>query len=252
MRVLRVLDVTFGVTPEIEAAWPVVVEAARAGGTDTVHFRTSDGGSGSLPLDDRVPIEFLDVEDPESGRHLGDIVSVLRGDDDEGIGRELDAMSPPLDDFDELDIEGMPEEERLARLAALHASAPGVDHERLAAGALAGRATPDRPNTPPWEFDRWAEEHPDVTLDDLARVRFPEVYAERRGFTVTSFDDLLKGPFPPGAEVPTIAEEIARWRYLHERGVVRWDADRRAVVRTVGFGAHRAALREWFVSRRAR
>lgn len=246
MRVLRVRSATFGVTAEIEAAWPDLVAAARAAGADTLRVSTTNGGSGSIPLDARVPLEFADVEDPELGMHLGEIATVLPGNDDEGIGRDIAARMPPIDPDDERDIEGMPEDERLALLARLHESAPGVDHERLAAGTLAGRATPDRPSTPPWEFDRWAAEHPGVTLDDLARIRFPEVYAERRGSTVSSFADLLDAPLPPGAMAPTAADEVARWRYLYERGVVRWDAERRAVVHTVDIGEFRAALRAWW------
>lgn len=49
-----------------------------------------------------------------------------------------------------MDIEGMPEVERLAILARIEKERPGMSS--LVAGTLAGPATPDRPNVPVWEY----------------------------------------------------------------------------------------------------
>ena len=89
----------------------------------------------------------------------------------------------------------MTEEERLERVRILIESAPeGVDIESLLGGSLAGPVSPDRPDVPPWEYPEYAASHPGVTLEELARVRFP-VRIESTGYT---FPSSIHGFAKPG------------------------------------------------------
>lgn len=186
-------------------------------------------------------MSFGDADEPGMHNFAGTIISVLPGDP-RTIGQDLTDRTPPVED---LDIEGMPEDERLRILADLRASAPDLDHERLAAGTLAGRATPDRPDVPPWEYQRYVDAHPDTSLEELVRVRFPEVYAERRGSTVSSIAEDIDDHGRPKGALFTVAEALDRWRFLHEAGVVRWDSATRAVEHIGGNGDVFAAQHEW-------
>jgi len=216
------------------------------------------GASGSIPLIERAPVSFHDLDgDGDGGDGNGDgdwsdlvgtIVAVVP-EDPFAIGRELSASTPPVED---LDVEGIPEEERQRILAGLQASAPHIDHDRLAAGTLAGRATADRPDVPPWAYERYVDDHPAVSLDDLLRVRFPVVFGERRGSTVSSVAEDLEDHGRPEGPLFTLAEALDRWRFLHDAGVVRWDRATRAVEHTGHLGEMFVAERAWAMRVRAR
>lgn len=89
-----------------------------------------------------------------------------------------------------MNIEGMPEEQRLATLRSLEAQHPGA--AVLAAGKLAGPATPDRPNVPIWEYENYVEKHRDVDLEDLVAVRFPVIFFGGDGVTIDSAAEYLR------------------------------------------------------------
>ena len=59
------------------------------------------------------------------------------------------------------DLEGMPEDERLAIVERLKGDHPGFDVDRTLAGSLAGRATPGRPDLPPWGYLTHLAVHPE-------------------------------------------------------------------------------------------
>lgn len=254
MRVLMIGPVVMGVSPEIEAGWADLEAASRAFAEDRgdaapyVHFRTDAGASGSFPLTPRAPVKFDDVDEPDPDHFRGTIVSMLPGDP-RTIGRDLSARTPPIDD---LDIEGLPEHERLKILADLRAATPEVDHERLAAGNLAGRATTDRPDVPPWDYEQYVSSYPDWTLEQLVVVRFPEVFHENRGSTIRSVAEDLDDHGHPEFPVPTLADALDEWRFLREAGVVRWNSVTRAVEHTADLGEVFAARHEWAAGHRKR
>lgn len=71
MRVLRTsAGVSLGVTPSREAEWPDLSEAALEAVRNGVHpvpvvwFRTDAGAFGSIPVDPRFAIDFVDVDEP--------------------------------------------------------------------------------------------------------------------------------------------------------------------------------------------
>lgn len=143
----------------------------------------------------------------------------------------------------------MPEEQRLAILRSLEAEHPGA--AALAAGELAGPATPDRPNVPIWEYENYAEQHPDVNVDDLVTVRFPVIFHGGNDFTIDSAAEYLRtDPVPPPTPM-TLGEVIDLWRHLHAAGVVAWDSDRRAVEHCRPFDDYEIAVAAWRVKFRS-
>ncbi|WIB65755.1 hypothetical protein [Curtobacterium sp. MCBD17_040] len=148
----------------------------------------------------------------------------------------------------DMDIEGMPEDERLTILAQLEANRPGSAAK--AGGTLAGPATPDRPDIPVWDYQRHVDEHPDVDIADLIAVRFPVVLYGGEDFTITSVADHLNLPVRP-SQPWTLATELDMWNHLHTAGIVRWNSERRAVEHIRPQDDYRAALHEWGIARRA-
>ncbi|MFG6477130.1 hypothetical protein ACFXP7_12160 [Microbacterium sp. P06] len=145
-----------------------------------------------------------------------------------------------------MDIEGMPEHERLAILDSLEARRPGA--ASLAGGKLAGPATPDRPDVPVWGYENYVETHPDVRLADLLRTRFPVIFHGGTDYTITSVtEDLRTEPLLPRMPV-TVASEIEKWSRLHVAGIVRWDSARRAVEHLRPIDDYNAVIREWGAS----
>lgn len=142
-----------------------------------------------------------------------------------------------------VDIEGMPEEERLALLKGLDAERPGSSS--LAAGTLAGRATSGRPNVAIWDYQRYADDHSDVSIEDLVEVRFPVIFFGGQDFTIDSAAEYLRTDPVPTPRLPTVSEVINMWSALHAAGVVRWDEERRAVEHVRPSGEYRKVLREW-------
>ena len=142
-----------------------------------------------------------------------------------------------------MDIEGMPEEERLALLARLDAVRPGSS--ALAAGTLAGRAAADRPNVAIWNYQRYADDHADVSIESLSQVRFPVVFYGGEEFTIDSAAEHLRTDPVPPPRIPTVSEVIEMWSALHAAGVVRWDPERRAVEHVRPLDEYRAVLQRW-------
>lgn len=137
----------------------------------------------------------------------------------------------------------MPEDDRLAILEELERHRPGLS--ATAAGTLAGRATPDRPDVPVWEYEEHVAAHPEVALEDLLAVRFPVVFHGGEESTIASVADELRPlPVPPRRSL-TVADVLDRWRRHHVAGVVGWDHARRAVVHLRPLEDHRAVVRAW-------
>ncbi|KPG80230.1 hypothetical protein AEQ27_12680 [Frigoribacterium sp. RIT-PI-h] len=142
-----------------------------------------------------------------------------------------------------MDIEGMPEEERLAVLASLEALHPGLS--KTASGTLAGPATRDRPDVPIWDYEQYSQERPEVELDDLVAVRFPVIFYGGEDFTIDSAAEHLRtDPVAPPVPV-TLASVLDMWKQLHTAGVVAWDHDQRAVEHVRPQQAYEAVVARW-------
>ncbi len=118
-------------------------------------------------------------------------------------------------------------EDQQAELARkLKASHPEADIDSLVAGSLAGPASPDRPPVPAWEYLNYLASHPELSINDLSRTRFP--VALQAGTTmVTSIAELIApGPVPVTYQVT--AEDVVRlYQLMHEAGVMRWNPQTR-------------------------
>lgn len=240
MRVLRIGGVTLGVSAAHEADWPALADAAKRSLTEgrkavpSVWFRTDSGAVGSIPLSDWAPVVFEDTGD------LGHFVGVVT---QLGAEADMDGDLHAGGRMRFMDIEGMPEDERLAKLASIEKVRPGMSS--LAAGTLAGPATPDRPNLPVWEYKTAVSTRDDVHLEDLLNVRFPVIYYGGTDFTITSVaEDLRTDPTPPRTAL-TVDSVLDLWSRLYEAGVIRWDSDRRAVEHIRPRDDYNAVLDDW-------
>jgi hypothetical protein len=114
------------------------------------------------------------------------------------------------------------DDERAARVRAVLGPGAPDGIEALAAGVLAGPASPDRPPVPVWQYLDHLASHPDVTLDDLEQVRFPTVLYSGET-TVNSIAELTA----PGPTTPTYAitaDDIVRlYQLKYEAGALRWN-----------------------------
>lgn len=157
-------------------------------------------------------------------------------------------MPPGLRQTLRMDIEGMPESERRVILDQLEAGNSGA--AKLVGGRLAGRATPDRPDVPIWEYRNYVAGHPEVALEELSTIRFPIVFYGGHESTVGSAaDSLAPGPVPPTVPI-TLDDVIDLWTQLHAAGVVQWDCERRAVEHVRPLEDYRAVLTRWGVTLR--
>jgi len=134
-----------------------------------------------------------------------------------------------------MDDEGILEQDRLAILAMLEAKRLGLAER--AGGVLAGPPTHDRPDVPIWDYESHALAHPEVPLAHLAAIRFPVVFLDGAGSTVTSAAE-----FSPALPLSSV---IALWRHLYATRVVVWDRDTRAVHHLENQDGYRAAVRSW-------
>jgi hypothetical protein len=87
---------------------------------------------------------------------------------------------------------------------------------------MAGPAGPDRPPVSVWEYLDYLKDHPEMSLDQLAAVRFPiDLYEEERTVTsLASFIALTENAPGPAA---TIEEVIHLYRLRHEAGTLSWN-----------------------------
>jgi hypothetical protein len=133
--------------------------------------------------------------------------------------------------------EDVDEAERLRTLARLEALHPGSS--ALAAGRLAGPATAGRRDVPIWEYVEYARREADVTLEELARIRFPIYFSESDDFTVAAADQ-----FPGG-----LVSAVALWEGLRRGGLVDWDDERRGIRILRPMAEYGAAVTDWYRSR---
>ena len=141
----------------------------------------------------------------------------------------------------------MPEQKRLAILDRLERTRPGLS--KLAGGQLAGRATPDRPNVPIWDYLTFAAAHPEISIDELAQIRFPLVYFGGEDFTIESAADDLKPRPIPSRKPLTLETVVDMWVALFTGGIVRWNSDLRAVEMIQPMSDYARVLREWDAAR---
>jgi hypothetical protein len=125
----------------------------------------------------------------------------------------------------------MTEDERLERVRILKASVPeGVDTENLLGGSLVGPVSPDRPDVPPWEYPEYAASHPEVTLEELARMRFP-IRLQTTGYTFpSSIHEFAKPGVTPDPVPTALLDAVDFFLEMRAAGVWRWDADDRIVI----------------------
>lgn len=118
--------------------------------------------------------------------------------------------------------------QREALLQELHGSLPeGMQIDDLLAGELAGPASSERPPVPVWEYAEYAATQPNVSLDDLAQVRFPILSHDGVTTMVTSLSEMT-APGPRESEAThdiTYGDVVNLYRLMSERGVMRWNAD---------------------------
>jgi hypothetical protein len=70
------------------------------------------------------------------------------------------------------------EQKRLAIARSILEAHPAHDLDNSLAGALAGPASPDRPNLPVWDYLDFVAVHPSTSLAELTAVRFPVLLYE--------------------------------------------------------------------------
>jgi hypothetical protein len=120
------------------------------------------------------------------------------------------------------------EERRRDQLRAIQAAAPpDVDIESLAAGSLAGQASPDRPPVPVWEYLDYQAAHPEFSIEAISRIRFPVELHGGGARMVTSIAEFTA----PGPRSPTYTvnpEDIVRlYRLIFEAGAMIWNPQTR-------------------------
>jgi hypothetical protein len=147
-----------------------------------------------------------------------------------------------------MNIEGMPEDERLAILADLEQRREGLSAK--VAGTLAGPATPGRPDVPVWEYEDFHRAHPEMSMETLTATRFPVVFFGGEDFTIESVAAHLHND-PDWLPTTTVESVIDSWRALFEAGVVRWDSERRAVEFIQPDDARKKVYQAWRAARRS-
>lgn len=138
------------------------------------------------------------------------------------------------------------EEERLRALEKVKKQFPERDIEGFVVGRLAGPASPDRPNVPIWEYPAFLSEHPELSMNDLLHVRFPEIFED--GFnSVSSLRDHLGRTSDSDRIDPLSPEDIIRlYRLNFEAGALRWNSETRSVEHTERMRTHqRTVLNKW-------
>lgn len=136
----------------------------------------------------------------------------------------------------------MSEDERAERVAQMQADAP-IDISGLLAGELVGPVSADRPPVPVWEYLDYLEAHPELSIDQLSRVRFP-VTLYNGDVTVTSIaEGLAPGPIPATYDM-TPQDVVRLYQVQHDVGAFRWNADTLTHEQTKPLAAYHAAVRD--------
>lgn len=142
------------------------------------------------------------------------------------------------------------EQERLAIVGELIEEHPALDLANSLSGALAGPASPDRPDLPVWDYPDLVRRNPTVSWAQLAAIRFPVLFFEGES-SVTSIDEELR-PLPshlehrPQPRFVLDAEAVVR-RYSMERdaGLVEWDARSRGIRYLTPVAGRRSVVQAW-------
>jgi len=144
------------------------------------------------------------------------------------------------------------ERDRLEVVKGIVEQHPQVDLANSLSGALAGPASPDRPDVPVWNYLELAQSDPSVSLAQLSAVRFPVLFFEGES-SVDSVDEHLRPPpshlkvQPPPMRVVIDAPAVIR-RFAMERdaGLVEWDPRSRGVRYLVPVAERTPVLQAWF------
>ncbi|MBT8163037.1 MULTISPECIES: hypothetical protein [Arthrobacter] len=145
----------------------------------------------------------------------------------------------------------MSETARLARLRAVEEHIPEEARDRIKPlGTLAGPVSPDRPPVPVWEYMNYAAEHPGITEDHMAGIRFP-LRLHDGTLMVTSISEMVPGNRPTPTFGITVADVVHLYQLMHDSGAVLWNASKleheevkpASEYRTEVYAAWRAGLR---------
>ena len=144
------------------------------------------------------------------------------------------------------------EKERLALVREIREQQPNADLDNLLMGALAGPATPDRPDVPVWDYLTYAQQHPETPFSVLITVRFP-VLLFGGVSSVTSVVEHLK-PLPvsfrgvrPEPTYCIDAEAIIRqYMMLRDAGLIEWEPAWRGIRYTAPVDAIRPVMAAWY------
>lgn len=143
------------------------------------------------------------------------------------------------------------ERERLKVVRNIVEQHPQVDLANSLGGALAGPASPDRPNVPVWDYLELAQSDPSLSLAELSAVRFPVLFFEGES-SVSSVDEYLRPPPshlkvqpPPPRFVIDAPAIIRRYRMERDAGLVEWDPRSRGIRYLVPVANRKPVLEAW-------
>jgi hypothetical protein len=143
------------------------------------------------------------------------------------------------------------ERERLEIVRDILRQHPEHDIANSLGGALAGPASPERPDVPVWDYLRFIESHPSTPLSELTAIRFPVLHFEGVS-SVASIDEWLR---PPPSHLKTAPRSIfvidaesliRRYAMEHDAGLVEWDPRSRGIRYLAPFAALRPVMQAWF------
>jgi hypothetical protein len=114
-------------------------------------------------------------------------------------------------------------EHRSELFSKLRSAHPDVDPESLLGGSLAGAESANRPPVPVWQYLEYQAKHPEFSIDQIERIRFPIVLHGGEKMVTSIFEMThLSGPVPPTYEI-TVPDVIRLYRLTHEHGGMTWN-----------------------------
>ena len=128
---------------------------------------------------------------------------------------------------------GLSDEFRLEIRRRFQEAHPEADVEGMMGGSLAEPASADRPPVPVWEYLDYQAAHPEISVEQIERIRFP--IALYGGETmVTSIFEMthMIGPPQPSYDF-TVVNVVRHYRILHEHGAMSWNASTRTLEETL-------------------
>lgn len=122
---------------------------------------------------------------------------------------------------------------------------PDYDVASRLAGHLAGPASKDRPDVPVWQYLDYAATEPNVTVEDIIRVRFPITFYEERSTVTSIAEELQLGPtWLPVS--PTAADIVRFYAMLHDAGVLGWNSATRTIEQLKPQSSYMKVFKDWW------